>query len=725
MRSYLGKALAVAKDRTPLWFAWGGRLWFLAGLFAVLMLTPLALGVCGCTLFTLASLLVVGACVGLVGNSAFGALTIEREKKTLDSLRLTQLTAGQIVAGKLVPEFLLLTRLLLVTAPTLSALALFGGMGLLPLLKVLALAACGGVLAGALAIAVSSLFDTTSRAVVAGWTVKGIWLLVTPVLDMVLGAVMVQENAVPVFAFVNPLNVLAVALVPEAARGVSSWLPLLGPLAMLAASLACGWLAARRFDAGLTAAPSLTDRVTHPVYRRGWGPGWMHRMFPGLRSNPFFLREMALQLRSGAARWPGYAVFLVLFMAPFFYARSWAVKDALRGMDPGSAPRITVSSELGNPRVIEPATPGQTEVAMPTRHVMMETASGTTLMLKGHTDCACLRLYLYGTFQVPLPRDAVWKVTYRPENHWGQQTRVVPTNVEPLDEESAEQMGLTTPTFSARNEGLSLSEEERLNRNAMSVGLAGTVVLLLLYLAIRCSGFMATAVTGERDRKTWEDLALTGSSPARALSGKLAGALLIMFVQMAVAFPILLFFAFTGSLSLAEVGALFVYATGVMVTSALVGLWASASSRSSHEAHARALLLVGGSFALAPLLGFGLGGVLAALALMSALVCLGVQRRAEALALSGVSFSLLLAPKVASPLSAVMAFMPSLSLSRAPLLRMVPAQEVTGPEAVVYGLAALVFLISISGLMWSLTMRRLGERAQNVALRADLSDAAA
>src|SRR5690349_20500329 len=69
--------------------------------FAVLMLGPTAAGVCGCTTFTLSAASLVLMCAVLVGNSTLGALTSEREKKTLDCLRLTQLTANQVLASKM------------------------------------------------------------------------------------------------------------------------------------------------------------------------------------------------------------------------------------------------------------------------------------------------------------------------------------------------------------------------------------------------------------------------------------------------------------------------------------------------------------------------------------------------------------------------------------------------------------------------------------------------
>ena len=65
----------------------------------------------------------------------------------------------------------------------------------------------------------------------------------------------------------------------------------------------------------------------------------------------------------------------------------------------------------------------------------------------------------------------------------------------------------------------------------LHVGLAGAIGLLLLYLSIRFSAFLATAVTGERSRRTWEDLALTGISAGDAMAGKVLGSVVLPLTQ--------------------------------------------------------------------------------------------------------------------------------------------------------------------------------------------------
>lgn len=724
VRTLLGNSLALAKDRTPAALAWGPRLGMYALLFAAFVFLPLALGVCSCTVFNTASLALVVGTALLIGSTAFGALTIEREKKTLDSLRLTQLTARQIVAAKLWPEMRLLGRLLLAFGPTVLVCAALSPEGLPGGLEVLATAAAGGFLSGTLALAISSLFDTTSRAVVAGWTLRGVWLLITPVFDLVLGAVLVQEKAVAAFSFLNPLSILAAILVPEASHGTAVLLPFLGPVAMVLAGLGLFALASRRFDNGLLHSASLTDRAIHPVYRRGWGGKWLQSKIPALRSNPAFLREMAAQFRAGAGRWPGYAVFVVLFLAPFFYAKSWAVKEAVQNsMDAPGYTQLRVSQDT-LPRISNPVDPANTQAIDLGRHnVRLEARDGTCLVMKGHNGNLCSRLYLYFALQVPLPRAEMVVVDYG-TNHpnFAVSDTPHPVSANPVDDQTAELYGLAGSNGSdSYDSALDAESEKLLNQASMAVGLAGTVVLLLLYLGIRCSGFLANAVTGERDRKTWEDLALTGIQPTRALAGKFAGSLLIMAFQMTLAFPVLGFFVMTGNLTLPEMGALYLYALAVMATAGMVGLWASAASKTSHEAHGRALAIVLCVFMLAPALKLGLGGLLAATALLGSLMCLGANRRGQALSMAGVSFSLLLAPMVASPVTAILTFMPSLTSSHTPLTKYFPMAATSGAEAVVYAMAALVFLFSVASFLWADTLRRMSDPVQSTALKADLA----
>ncbi|MGE0492614.1 MAG: hypothetical protein AB7S38_25590 [Vulcanimicrobiota bacterium] len=692
----------------PRWLSGWAQVARLGLIFTLLILGPMLLGWCGCTMFAVASAAWLLACAMLVGTTGFAALTSEREKKTLDSLRLTQLTSSQILLAKLRPEFSLLGRLAAAMAPAVLVAGALGGYGWMAGLMVVLLGLTTGVFSSVLAICTSSLFDTTSRAVVAGWVGKALWLLLTPLADTILAAVLVLRTPPPIFSSLNPLAALKVLLLPEAVSQGYGVLPFMGLLSMLGVAGAMFVFAARRFDNGLAASGGVYDRHQHPVYRQGWGPAWVRK---ALGSNPSFLREMAFQLRSGAGRWPGYAVFLVLFLAPFLYAQSWSAADAVRRAE-APVPVVETIETSSNPVAI--TAPGD---PVAPRQVRLRTRYGETLILPGHTNKCCMRVHLNRVAHVPLPANTRRVIT---EMAYSYDSSPAPERVE-----TTEPFQTTPIDYSNDNSyGYYSSQVERASHvrdRSLSLGLAGSVMLLLLYLAIRCSGFLATAVTGERDRRSWEDLALTGISVDTVLSGKVAGALALPLTQMTLCFPALLFFVYTGNLTVAEVLGLFVFATALAVTAALTGLFASASSASSHEAHARCLAMVVGGFALLPAL-MGAGSALISLvAFGCAFVVLSQRGRfTEAAAWVGVATSLLVNAQAASPLTSALSFLPSLLATRVSFIQSLGA-GVTGLSLINW-MAAVLFLVSVSYLLWSASLRRLGVNDNEPgALRAELA----
>jgi hypothetical protein len=109
----------------------------------------------------------------ILGSGLFATLAQEREKRTIDALRLTQLSSLDILLLKSHGE---LRRWALGNAAFLALTvgaawhgsdpmewALAGGLAL----------AAGGLLSIALALAVSTRSETTSSAVVGGWVCKG------------------------------------------------------------------------------------------------------------------------------------------------------------------------------------------------------------------------------------------------------------------------------------------------------------------------------------------------------------------------------------------------------------------------------------------------------------------------------------------------------------------------------------------------------------------------
>ncbi|MFN8612160.1 MAG: hypothetical protein U0931_31740 [Vulcanimicrobiota bacterium] len=584
---------------------------------ALLLLTfgLLKMGWCGCTLFAINSWALIGSAVLLLGNRSFGVLAEEKEKKTLDCLRLTQLSPSALFYYKLSPEFRSLVRLLAFCAPAVLWSSTMTHSGLTAGASVLGIAALGGLISIVSSLFISSLAPNTSRAVVQGWTLKACWLLLTPVFDLVLAAVTVTTQRYPVFDAVNPFAAAWQVVVPQAEMGLRQHLPL--AFALLGSLLCAGmWMvAARRYESGLTAAPSLTDRQIHRLYRQT--PFWVPN-FLGVRENPVFLRELAAQLRSGAGKWPGYAVFVTLFLAPFLYSQSWNVRRSseieLRGSAPlrASEPTPDVQQPLPGP-----ATQG--DGSSPTPYVRLSTRDESEqFVLKGHTNCACLRVALYQSMRVPLPAGEVFKVVHHDPNQEAPltsasgdpQKRPGPAE-EAISLEDARRFGVATTTPDVDTTNLSANTLDEIRKHSLGQGLLGCLVLLSLYLCVRCSGFLANAVTSECDRRSWTDLALTGLEPGQVLRGKAAGTLLMPAIQLLVAAPSLLLFVQAGALSAAGMLQLVSYAVLLMVASGLLGFWASSASPNSHSAQGLALAGTMAWLVVTPILaGTELGGLM-------------------------------------------------------------------------------------------------------------------
>lgn len=678
------------------------NLLFMAAAFALLILVPMALGVCGCTMFALSAVAMILAASLGVGTLAFGALTVEREKKTLDGLRLTQMSAHEVLLGKLLPEFGTLAVILCVMAPTVLVAGVWGNQGLIVSFGAVAIALCAGLFSAVLGIFLSSVLLTTSQAVVAGWIAKGVWLLLTPMLDLVCGAVLVQNVSPPVFTSVNPLAAFGVLAVPEAASESRLWLPYIYPFASLGITVLLWFVTARRYTDGMAFNGGLRDKHVHPVYRNGFGPGWLSKCLPVLRNNPSFLRELAAQVRAGAGRWPGYLVFVVLFLAPTFYARSWTLNDMRLNHVQERAAQVQIVHEdlptVSDGPVQKPVFTG--------RSVHMR-AYNTDFALEGHTSTACLRLTLFELAGIALPRNSL-KFYRRVGDMRGAATYnyfrdcTVFVQVEKPDEVTATAIGLHSDVRNTPE----LTEENRLaaSRSSLHVGIAGAITLLLLYLSIRFSAFLATAVTGQRTRRTWEDLALTGISAREAMSGKVLGAILLPVVQMTLTFPVLGTFVVSGNLDVFDIGLLYVYAIALSVAAAMLGLWASSRTTTSHDAHLRALCLVLSSFFLLPLMLPALASVIIPLAVVAALS--STRRPSSVLAWGCIAATLAIAPHAISPLTAAVSFMPSLTSSSS-FLNLLTMAPTSTTEALINFGGGVLLMLSLSVVLWNSTIDRL------------------
>ena len=110
------------------------------------------------------------------------AITLERERKTMDLLLATPLTARQLLVGKLLGSFAFIVLLLALTLPVSAVSVLLGGVSFPELLKAYLLIACGGLVLCAIALFSSVYARNSTLAVLWSYLRVAGFLLATGVL---------------------------------------------------------------------------------------------------------------------------------------------------------------------------------------------------------------------------------------------------------------------------------------------------------------------------------------------------------------------------------------------------------------------------------------------------------------------------------------------------------------------------------------------------------------
>jgi ABC-type transport system involved in multi-copper enzyme maturation, permease component len=110
------------------------------------------------------------------------AITLERERKTMDLLLATPLTARQLLVGKLLGSFAFIVLLLALTLPVSAVSVLLGGVSFPELLKAYLLVACGGLVLCAIALFSSVYARNSTLAVLWSYLRVAGFLLATGVL---------------------------------------------------------------------------------------------------------------------------------------------------------------------------------------------------------------------------------------------------------------------------------------------------------------------------------------------------------------------------------------------------------------------------------------------------------------------------------------------------------------------------------------------------------------
>ncbi|MGI5844152.1 MAG: ABC transporter permease subunit [Candidatus Xenobium sp.] len=679
-------------------------------LWGGLLIIPWSLGVCACTVFEIGAFLLVLLAALRGGNTLYGAITGEREKKTLDGLRLTQLTAGQVVMGKVSGEIFSLCRLVLSALPALLVLTVVGGIPLQALAGTMALTLAAGLFASASGLLVSSLAGTTSQAVLSGWLFKGLWLVFSPFGDLLLRAVLVRSEPPIFFTAANPLVALALVTVPEAGFGMHLWLVPVNLVFLILGGVGMLGLAARRLAAEAPNTSEVQQGAVHGAWRKAWAPSWVQDLLPAFSGNAAFLREVAWQARTGAGTWPGLVIWLVLFLAPFLYARAWSVQHS-ESLLPTTSPRVEV--RLRAPLGVPPPPPPRA-VEQTGARVVYATAPGhhTTLLIRGHRPETCFRLALYQCFGVPMPWGAVQALEpVGPPRGTVREVRNCP--LEQVDPRTLGDLAMAPPPppdFQQGTGSVPPHRHERLAR-PLQVGFLGTVLLFLLSLSVRSSALLAGALTGERDRRNWQDLALTGITARQVVFGKLLGGLFHPLLQMTLAFPVLLIYVYAEALSLLGLGSLYLFSVALALTSGLLGLWSSARARSTHASHGMAITCLLLAFVAGLVTGtFDPGFILAGVALVVGLEAL-LRRVPSWKGWLLMSMGLVVTPQALSPLAAVAAFIPTLGQ----IIGLRGIQE-TLPETVGF-LGTMLFLAGTSLVLLHGILERIEDPGRGGALR--------
>ncbi|MGQ9901709.1 MAG: ABC transporter permease, partial [Fimbriimonadales bacterium] len=107
------------------------------------------------------------------------AITLERERKTIDLLLATPLTARQLLVGKLMGSFAFIVLLLALTLPVNAVSVMLGGVSFPDLLKAYLLIASGGLVLCAIALFTSVYARNSTLAVLWSYLRVGGFLLVT------------------------------------------------------------------------------------------------------------------------------------------------------------------------------------------------------------------------------------------------------------------------------------------------------------------------------------------------------------------------------------------------------------------------------------------------------------------------------------------------------------------------------------------------------------------
>lgn len=232
-----------------------------------------------------------------------GAISGERERRTMDLLLVTRMTPAGIVLGKLLSSIGYILLLLVSSLPVFCLVFYFGGIPPGVLGMVLAISAAAAITYGTVGLFISALLKRTQAAAVATYAI---------VFGLVFGAMMATQilGQVPRFppepfpkppltAYVSPLYALT-SVLPNGGMGMEGG-PMLGPLTSILPFLGGGfggppvWAFARKgvdmMVVGMGGAPAAPGMPQPPKLPDPWV---YHLMFDGALVLVLILATMIL-----------------------------------------------------------------------------------------------------------------------------------------------------------------------------------------------------------------------------------------------------------------------------------------------------------------------------------------------------------------------------------------------------------------------------------------------
>ena len=353
--------------------------------------------ICACTIFNFACFLQLFLVITVTGREATTGIVSEREKKTLDSLRLTSIGPGGIVIGKIIPDIFELLKIILITSPWILLLGWsFSEAGFIKPFFVIAISIYSGFTMLCSFACLSAYSSTTSSAIVMSWILRFIWIFLTPLIDSLFSSILMRSTTTPILSNLNPAVPLIALIMPESLKS-SSWnygvyiFPFIIPVFCIASIL----LAAKFIESsdknsvkgerkGLNffIAESILDSL--PVFTKVF-------------KNPIFLKEMVSFRRDFLGLIPGVLVFMVLLLAPYFYCVNSGVKMSDFRFNRHNRDIIVedgISKEL---------TKSQTFTGKRDTGITVTNRKGQKFQLPGHRENLCMRLILYRFIALPLP----------------------------------------------------------------------------------------------------------------------------------------------------------------------------------------------------------------------------------------------------------------------------------------------------------------------------------